>query len=148
MSNTRTCQLDANEYELMKIASSKVSKKLREGKPGPRLGMKTSEETKRKMSEAQRGEKGSTYGKVWVHYLDESEKFISKDDINNYLNNGWSLGRLYKFKNTVLKKACKNGIGRVHIHKDFSRKMILKEELDTYMSNGWQLGRGQLRRKN
>lgn len=36
--------------------------------------------------------KGSTTNRVWIHF-DDKRKLVKKEDLDNYLNSGWSLGR-------------------------------------------------------
>ena len=59
-------------------------------------GKKHSEETKQKMSDSSKGmhtgEKNSQYGTCWVT-KDNMNKKIKKENLDDYLNDGWSKGR-------------------------------------------------------
>lgn len=92
-------------------------------------------------------------------------KFVNKNEINEYLNNGWKLGggkmkRINIVKNNIIKtidvcdknmyfndgwelvrtKKLKNTIG---MNKGGKYKNIPKEEVESYMNNGWMIGRGK-----
>lgn len=62
------------------------------------VGRSHTEETKRKISEKnyfnQLGEKNSQYGTCWINNGAENKK-IKKEEINNYLCNGWYKGRKF-----------------------------------------------------
>lgn len=68
-------------------------------------GKKHKPETRLKMSNAMKGrfkgEENSQYGTCWIYNLDlEENKKIKKDEINQWLDNGWLKGRKQKyFKN-------------------------------------------------
>ena len=57
------------------------------------------------------------------------EKMIFENEIENYLKNGWSLGRKQKF----------------WIHNELKSKMIFENEIENYLKNGWSLGRGKVK---
>jgi len=66
------------------------------------VGHHHTEEHKQKMSEvmsvAQAGEKNSQYGKCWIHSLSERKNMIvMKEDVQTWLDRGWTLGRKMKF---------------------------------------------------
>lgn len=59
-------------------------------------GRKHKEETKRKMSDKAKlrtGAKNSSFGTCWI-YNESGNKKIKKDDLEQYLNDGWIKGRL------------------------------------------------------
>lgn len=50
------------------------------------------------MSVAQAGERNSQYGKCWIYSTDERQsKKVMKEDVQGWLDKGWSLGRKMKF---------------------------------------------------
>ena len=64
-------------------------------------GKKHSEETKQKMHEThlknnhQQGEKNSQFGTCWIHNNNENKK-IKKEQLKEYISNGWIKGRKMK----------------------------------------------------
>ena len=85
--------------------------------------MHHTEETKKKISEtkiknkSQRGEKNSQYGTCWVHNDIKSIK-IKKEFIDEYLNNGWVLGRKM-FKKVEYKNSKVNNINIEDFKNDY-----------------------------
>jgi len=68
---------------------------------GAFIGKTHSEESKQKMSNSHKGkhvgEKNSQYGTCWIYSLtDEINKKIKKDELTEYLSNGWVKGRKMK----------------------------------------------------
>lgn len=66
------------------------------------LGKNHTNETKQQMREAKLGkydgEKNPNYGKCWIYSLTEQKsKSISKDNLQEYLDAGWTKGRKLKF---------------------------------------------------
>ena len=49
-----------------------------------------------KLINHQQGEKNSQYGTCWIHN-DKENKKIKKDELENYINDGWIKGRKMKF---------------------------------------------------
>jgi len=82
-------------YEKKHIAGCK--KFYRDGGKNGMQGKQHTKETRRAMSIAQSGEKSSQYGTCWIHNNKVSKK-INKDDLNEYLTEGWIVGRKMKFK--------------------------------------------------
>lgn len=86
-------------------------------------GIHHTEETKKKISEtkiknkSQRGEKNSQYGTCWVHNDIKSIK-IKKEFIDEYLNNGWVLGRKM-FKKVEYKNSKVNNINIEDFKNDY-----------------------------
>ena len=83
--------------------------------------------------------------RVWV-FKDDELKAITNIEVENYLNNGWSLGRL-KFSEearTNLSNAHKglpsNVKGRKKINNGMEMKTVKIEELKMYLDSGWKLG--------
>ena len=82
--------------------NKKISESLK-GNPSPCgfLGKTHSDETKRKMSvraKSRTGVKSSQYGTCWVYSLKEKRSLkIKKEDLDNYLDMGWTQGRKLKF---------------------------------------------------
>ncbi len=65
-------------------------------------GKKHLEKSKQKIGQAnsvyQKGEKNSQYGTCWIHNLNKKiNKKIKKDDLDEWLENGWQQGRKMKF---------------------------------------------------
>jgi hypothetical protein len=52
----------------------------------------TKEKIRKKLSELQKGEKNSQFGTCWIT-KDNKNKKIKKEELNNYLNDGWLKGR-------------------------------------------------------
>lgn len=96
-----------------------------------RYGSKLSNKTKQKIGnhQNQKGEKNSQYGTKWINNGFEVKK-IKKENLEDYLNNGWKLGNL----------DINHNIGSTYINKDGKNKKIKKEELEEYINNGWKKG--------
>jgi len=76
----------------------------------PNRGRMHSDETKRKMSEAQKNiDRTSRDSRIWVHKLSEA-KFIIKDEWNEYRDQGWYRGRPKEFKQQCIKRQ----LGKTH----------------------------------
>lgn len=79
-----------------------------------------------------KGNKGGT-GRTYVMKGEEC-KFILKEELQQYLDDGW-----------VQKSRCKGRVsptkGNIWIHKDGIMKCINKDDLETYIKDGWQKGR-------
>lgn len=73
-------------------------------------GKKHTKETKQKMSNSHKkidktGNKNPQFGKCWIiHPITREEKFISKEDLQNYLNIDFIKGRTLKVKSNKLTK--------------------------------------------
>lgn len=98
-------------------------------------------------------------GKIHVH-KDNKDKLIDKNLIDDYLSNGWSLGRCQSTKTAISKgslgkisafkgkhhtEANRIAIGKAnsggkYINKDGIVKHINIEELDDYIAAGWVIG--------
>jgi hypothetical protein len=64
-------------------------------------GKKHNEETKKKMSEKaklQIGDKNGSFGTVWIYNENlEQNKKVKKEQVDDFLNQGWKLGRKMNF---------------------------------------------------
>lgn len=88
---------------LRKEYGQKISKGLKNhftNRDGYFKNMQHTKETKARIGAAnaihQRGKKNSQYGTCWIHNNNVSKK-IEKDDLNEYLTEGWIKGRKIKF---------------------------------------------------
>ena len=82
--------------------------------------------------------------KIFVN-KDGKEKFIEKELLSEYLNNGWKQGKIYrqissKSLQIMKEKISKENKGRIYINKDGKEKIVKKEEIDDYLLNGWKKG--------
>ena len=109
---------------------------------GVTKGKKLSEEHNKKIHEKQIGR---------VHINNGIKmKYIYKENLNEYLNNGWILGELPKIyseekKKEISKKISEKIKGKIYIHKDKQNKMINISELDNYIKDGWVKGQYKTR---
>jgi hypothetical protein len=93
-------------------------------------GKKHSEEAKIRIglanSEHQKGENNSQYGKVWVN-KEKDVKKIDPSELEEYLRNEWSRGRVAEVKE---KKT-------FWVFKDLCKKRVSEENLQHFLSGGW-----------
>ena len=73
-----------------------------EGGKNSMYGKKHTEETLEKMKEGHKGkhigEKNSQFGTIWIYSLEEKlSKKITKDELQNHIDDGWLKGRKMKF---------------------------------------------------
>lgn len=85
-------------------------------------GLRWSEDTKRKMSQSQLGKVAINDGKKYIK--------VDKNLVNNYLSEGWSLGKLQT--------------GNIYINRDGIIKKIEPDRISTYTDDGWAIGRGSM----
>ena len=78
-------------------------------------------------------------GTTWINNGIES-KMSKGEDLQNYINLGWKVGRLPVSKKTKNKKS-KLSSGRVWINDSSVEKFIKKNELDYFLNNGFYKGR-------
>ena len=93
---------DKDFYEKWKSNMSRAMYIRFENNPGTFLGKTHTEETKRKIGEAnsehQSGEGNSQYGTMWIYNLELKEnKKIKKDEFSSWEQDGWLKGRKMKF---------------------------------------------------
>ena len=74
-------------------------------------------------------------------------KFIRREELEHYLENGWRRGRLklkYKIPNTpsLIRK------GKIIVNNGELSKFIKEDELDHYLENGWTRGKAKYEIKN
>lgn len=79
-------------------------------------------------------------GRKWVN-KDGVCKTIKQEEIENYLSDGWELGR----KNATWMKGNKYGADRKWINKEGKTKMVFTNEIENYLSDGWKLGRNKIK---
>lgn len=121
------------------------------------VGKKHTKETKNKIKKRhletghQKGEKNSQFGTCWV-YNDEESIRIKKEDLDEYISNGWKKGRKYtksqletinKKREYLSDKQKKPSLGCVWVYNDILKKStyVKKELLNEYIENGWEIGR-------
>lgn len=79
--------------------------------PNHRKGAKVSPETIQKMRDAQKNHHPTNKGTVWIHN-DGEEIMIKIDILQEYLNNGYLVGRKYRHSEESLKKIADKSRGR------------------------------------
>lgn len=82
--------------------------------------------TKERLSQSHRGLVGGAKGKVVIK-LGNKELHVRPEVLQDYLDQGWQLGRPVKFTNT----------GRIKVTKDGKGKLVTKDKLNEYLLNGW-----------
>jgi len=99
-------------------------------------GRKHTEETIEKIKFAfkesghQKGKKNSQYGTCWVNDGSKNKK-IKKNDLQYFLENGWSSGRLIGPTNTVW----------ITNNAEQKSTYVKKENVEWFLENGWVIGR-------
>ena len=83
-------------------------------------------------------------GKVWV-FKDTVNKLIIKEDLEQYLVNGWSRGMYTSEEGKKAKFLAntrnKGSTGKVWVNNTIENKMVDKSQLDIFLAEGWQKGR-------
>jgi hypothetical protein len=93
-----------------KLSDDKLGNKNPAKRPEVRekLRKPKSDDHKKKLSIVSRlrtGSKNPAFNKKWIHNkLSDETLFINKNDLENYLNNGWILGVSNKTKNNMKNK--------------------------------------------
>lgn len=109
-------------------------------------GKKHSEETIQNMkasytkTQHQKGEKNSQYGTCWIT-KDQKSIRIKKVELNDWLEKGWSEGRIVQNKEKIVSA----NQDKIWINKDGKTKMIYKSEAKKYKDEGWLYGRNTTR---
>ena len=86
------------------------------------------------------------YGKRWINNNIQN-KLINKDELNEYISNGWIPGKIKKQKepkpHKIINNSGKNNphYGTCWIHNNEKSISIKKDKLEEYISNGWIKGR-------
>ena len=92
--------------------------------------------------------KNMSTGRKWIHKGTEN-KFVTSEDFEKYINEGWIEGMAYRSRSEKYKEYCKvrehnkshfNNIGRKWINDGTNNKFVKSEELDRYLDNGWVQG--------
>lgn len=76
----------------------------------------------------------STLGTKWMS-KDGVSKAVKKDEVEEHLKNGWSLGHCFK---SSFKKGSKSAV-----HKGLEIKYVDKDKLEDFFKEGWSLGMGR-----
>ena len=84
----------------------------------------------------QQGKNNSQYGTCWITKDGENKK-INKDELDNFICDGWTKGRVIKNKEKIIK----SNSGRRHIWKDGVCTQIYEKDLQKYLDDGWVIGR-------
>ena len=133
-----------NNYSVLKSDPHYISKEL----VPIWTGKYHKEESKLKLKQSldkikhQQGEKNSNYDHCWINKNGQT-KSVHKNELQNYLNDGWILGRILN-DTSKIKKANQN---KIWIHKDDQVKFIYKSEAKEYKDAGWCYGRTTPNRK-
>jgi len=84
-----------------------------------------------------RGSKNPSHGTVWIWAEGEKPRKVKKEDLGQFLAEGWSRGRGPNFKRPVPPPLEK---GRVCIHLGENMKYVPPQDLQTYLEKGWETG--------
>lgn len=82
-----------------------------------------------------------TLGKKWINKNGE-HKVVDEDKVQEYLNNGWSIGR------TKTKQSENTERKRCFVHKGKYQCLVYTDEIDQYISNGFSLGKSTSKQKH
>lgn len=105
--------------------SDDYKQKISDNHAKPFLGVKLSEETKKKMSDSQQN--------TMYVYNENGMKRIFKNELEKYLNDGWAMGNgRYNDKNGMFDK--------IIINDGKNDKTIHKSELNKFIKIGWEQG--------
>ena len=99
------------------------------------------EEHKRKTSESLKGRKSPTTGLI---YITDGvvDKMITKDELNNYIKDGWKRGRSFR---SPVSEFCKLRVSEtfkntIYVNNGEVNKRIKQELLEKYINDGWTKG--------
>lgn len=113
MMRNKTKQVEYSEKR-KKIVGNTMKKLHREGKINycTFKGKKHSKESKKKMSDSRKGlykgNENSQYGTCWIYNLElEKNKKIKKEELENWISDGWINGRVINFQKLKNKKTFK-----------------------------------------
>lgn len=81
---------------------------------------------------------GTIKGKIYISNKNGDMKTIFPDEINEYINNGWSKG----LKGNIPHHHALVGRKRIYNPKDNVSKIVNVNDVDKYISNGWVIGMG------
>lgn len=117
--------------------------------PDYKIGRKTPD--KPVIFPSRKGNPSPTLNKIGVNN-GKINKFISKSDLDEYINKGWIKGiiidrRGFKHSFNSIQKIKANQQNRIWVHQETKNKKIKKEELDEYITKGYTLGRYQNKTK-
>jgi hypothetical protein len=91
---------------------------------------KQTEEHKKKIRDSQ-------IGKIWIYKNNKSKK-TTKENVENYLENGWSLGRNYE---NLFEGKRNTGKNKKWLNKDNIEKYVKTEDVQQFLNDGWVFGR-------
>lgn len=98
------------------------------------------QKVKEKLSNAHRGLSGTSTGRKVIHF-GEKERKVKPEEIQAFLDQGWSLGRAEGFAaRHAVKMEGKFSTGRIRIRKDGIGRVVKPEDLQSYLDQGWKLG--------
>ena len=95
------------------------------------------DEHKKRVSDKLKGENNPSFGKKWI-YKDDIQKYIKKEELEYYLNEGWKLGSISASKNTPYL------VKRIWLTDGVSNKYIKENEVDKILKelgNLWRKGK-------
>ena len=104
-------------------------------------------EVREKMSKSLKGKNIWSKGRIRIH-KGELEQVIKAEDLNRFLQEGWTQGPSDKTRLKISKSSLgKKGTisGRVKIHKGDTVKLVRKEDLESFLQDGWLLGDSEQR---
>ena len=102
------------------------------------------QKTKEKLRDAHKGLPGTSTGRKIIH-LGEKELKVKSEDLQSYLDQGWSLGRAEGFAaRYTAGMVGKSNTGKVRIKKDGVGKVVCIEDLQNYLDQGWVRGRNSI----
>lgn len=97
------------------------------------------EHQKEAISKGSIGKPGTIDGKIRIND-GKTEKFIFKNELDEYLELGWLLGNNINRSPIDYSERKGTTTGKIGINNGIKNKFIFKEELDEYLSNGWIKG--------
>lgn len=119
----------------------KTAQKIRGRKNTPESNAKRSATLKGKhpcSDDARKKISESNSNRIYIH-KECVEKFIKPDELQEYLDDGWVLGRYLRPESKASRRLKLKG--RKFIHKDGRQIMVQTDELQEYLDDGWTLGR-------